>query len=85
MRATATLQFETTYNEVLYDLLQSEDYNFKPKELNIEIIKQPHCVEVQIRANTPQLLKIATTAVSDSCEVIRKTQELVEEQKNKNE
>jgi hypothetical protein len=81
MKSKAILQYMTTQTQLLYDLLSSEDYNFKPKEIEIEILKQENCVEVHIQAETPQLLKIATTAVNDSCEVIRKTKGCIDEYK----
>ena len=80
MKCSATLTYKVENTKELYELLSSEDYDFKNKEISIEIsIDDSNSqVLVQIEAQTPQLLKIATTAVNDSCEVIRKTHEVIQ-------
>ena len=80
MKCSAILKYESKKTQELYELLSSEDYDFGNKEITIKISidnNNSH-VLIEIEAQTPQLLKIATTAVNDSCEVIRKTQEIVE-------
>ena len=78
MKSSATLKYSCEYNDDLYELLKSEDYDFGKKEISIDILKQNNEIIVEINAKTPQLLKIATTAVNDSCEIIRKTNEIIE-------
>ncbi|MCH8519985.1 MAG: hypothetical protein LAT82_04495 [Nanoarchaeota archaeon] len=93
MKCSATLRYQTQNPQELYELLISEDYDFKDKEVIIEIsIKiskndenkntSEEEVVVEIQAATPHLLKVVTTAVNDSCEVIRKTQELIQNNLN---
>lgn len=77
MKSSATLKYSCEYNDELYELLMSEDYDFGQKEISIKIEKNSTQVIVEIEAKTPQLLKIATTAVNDSCEIIRKTNEVI--------
>lgn len=77
MKSSATLKYSSSYNDELYNLLMSEDYDFGQKEISIKIEKDSTQVIVEIEAKTPQLLKIATTAVNDSCEIIRKTNEVI--------
>lgn len=77
MKSSATLKYSCEYNGELYELLMSEDYDFGQKEISIKIEKDNTQVIVEIEAKTPQLLKIATTAVNDSCEIIRKTNEVI--------
>lgn len=80
MKCSAILKYESKNTQELYELLSSEDYDFGNKEITIKISidNNNSQVLIEIEAQTPQLLKIATTAVNDSCEVIRKTQEIVE-------
>lgn len=80
MKCFATLRYQTQNPQELYELLNSEDYNFKDKDILIKISRNDSSLEeviVEIQAATPHLLKVATTAVNDSCEVIRKTHELI--------
>lgn len=77
MKSNAILKYSCEYCDDLYELLKSEDYDFGQKKISINISKHECEVVVEIDANTPQLLKIATTAVNDSCEVIRKTYEVI--------
>ena len=79
MKSTAVLQFEVNDTKKLLTLLSSEDYDFNNKQINLQISEVELGVQVTIQASTPQLLKIATTAVCDSCEVIRKTQQTIQQ------
>ncbi|MFT4243861.1 MAG: hypothetical protein ACMXYB_00200 [Candidatus Woesearchaeota archaeon] len=86
MKCSATLRYKSKNSKELYELLKSEDYDFKNKQISIEISVDNvnSQVLVEIEAQTPQLLKIVTTAINDSCEVIRKTQEVIQIYTNKN-
>lgn len=73
MKSNATLHFDFQNPKQLYDLLITEDYDFKGKEIEVKINQFDSYVEVIVIASTPQLLKIGTTAVINSCDVIYKT------------
>lgn len=57
-----------------YDLLQEEDFDFKTKDITIDINKVSESkIAVQVDCNTLIDLKIANSALIKSLEVIQKT------------
>ena len=76
MKSSATLEFQTQDPQKLAELLHSEEYDFN-SEIQISIHKKENGVQVNVLANTPQQLKIGTTAVINSCDVIYKTKQVL--------
>lgn len=60
-------------NEIYFKLLFEEDYNFKTKDIKIEITKTDDDLLVMIFTNSVLDLKIATTALIKSLEIIDNT------------
>ena len=62
-------------NDFYFDLLSEEDFDFKTKDISFEILNKDK-LEVNISCESVLELKIATTALIKSLEVIGKTLEL---------
>ena len=78
MQVSAILQFNIGNNEQLYELLESEEFDFT-KEIEITTQKKQECVQVIVKAKNLHYLKIGTTAVIQSCDIIAKTLETVKQ------
>lgn len=59
--------------QLFYDLLCEEDYDFKNKEIEIDIHKADRDLLIHISAHSLTEYKIASTALIKSLEVIEKT------------
>ena len=60
-------------NIIYFKLLSEEDFDFKTKDINFKISNSSSGVGVSIIANSVLDLKIGTTALIKSLEVIEKT------------
>lgn len=58
--------------ETYFTLLKEEDFNFKTKDILVIVEKKNSIVEILIKANSVLDLKIGTTAVIKSLEIIEK-------------
>jgi hypothetical protein len=65
------LDFENL-NELYYNLLTKEDFNFKTKDIKINI-SMNNKIEVEVFCNSIIELKIAHSAIIKSLEIIDKT------------
>lgn len=79
MNYTASLHFicERLSSKDLYDLFQSEDFDFQGKKIEIQIEKLSEGVNCNLKSDTLHELKIATNAVINSMSIIEKTIEVV--------
>lgn len=59
--------------ELFYRLLTEEDYDFKTKNIKVEILKEDNKVLINLESMSILDLKIATSAVIKSLEIIDKT------------
>lgn len=59
-------------NETYYKLLSEEDFDFKTKDINFEVLYNSE-VKVNLKCSSVLDLKIATSALIKSLEVIDKT------------
>jgi len=59
-------------NKIIYKLLKEEDYNFKTKNINIDI-SYKKIVHINIEVETLIDLKIANNSLIQSLEIIQKT------------
>jgi len=59
-------------NKIIYKLLKEEDYNFKTKNINIDI-SYKKIVYINIEVETLIDLKIANNSLIQSLEIIQKT------------
>jgi tRNA threonylcarbamoyladenosine modification (KEOPS) complex Pcc1 subunit len=59
-------------NKIIYKLLKEEDYNFKTKNINIDI-SYKKIVQINIEVETLIDLKIANNSLIQSLEIIQKT------------
>lgn len=66
------LDFENS-NDLYYSLLKEEDYDFKTKDISIDVEKENDHILVSLVCNSILDLKIATNALIKSLEVIEKT------------
>lgn len=74
-----TSNFFLDFNEDVdkyYSLLSNEDFDFKSKNILIKISKKGTSVELYLECDSILDLKIATSAIIRSLEVIKKTLEL---------
>ena len=60
-------------NDIYFNLLSQEDFDFKTKKISIDVSKESDVVAVRIDTNSVLDLKIATNALIKSLEVIDKT------------
>lgn len=58
------------------ELLREEDFDFKTKKIEVEILEEEFCVVVKVKANSLLELKVGTSAVMKSLEIISKTLEV---------
>ncbi|NKQ39590.1 MAG: hypothetical protein HF967_09045 [Methanosarcinales archaeon] len=79
MNYTASLQFncEKLSSKDLYDLFQSEDFDFQGKKIEVEVKELTKGVNCNIRSDTLHELKIAINAIINSMSIIEKTIEVV--------
>lgn len=59
-------------SEIYFTLLKEEDFNFKTKDISILVEKNNSLVEIIIKANSILDIKIGSTAVIKSLEIIDK-------------
>ena len=62
--------------EKYFSLLSNEDFDFKSKNILIKIIKKDTKVELYLECDSILDLKIATSSILRSLEVIKKTLEI---------
>ena len=60
-------------NDIYFNLLSQEDFDFKTKKITVDVSKENDAVAVRIDTNSVLDLKIATNALIKSLEVIDKT------------
>ncbi len=68
--------YELKLGELLptyYNLLKEEDFNFKTKEIKIELEKSLDMLYIRVNSNSLIDLKIGSSAVQKSLEIIEKT------------
>ena len=74
MRLTSNYSFDfEKQSETYYKLLCEEDFDFKTKNITIEVRLENSLVLVEVRANCVLDLKIATSALIKSLEIIERT------------
>ncbi len=61
------------YNELFYNLLIEEDFDFKSKKIDIKFLRKDNNIKVNIICETFLDLKIATNALINTLEIIKKT------------
>ena len=66
------LDFEKN-NSIYFKLLKEEDFDFKTKEINIEINENKDGIHANIDASSVMELKIGNSAFIKSLEIITKT------------
>ena len=77
MKFNSNYSFDFGSNNKLYlDLLSEEDFDFKTKDINIEVSENNNKVEVSLICDSVLDLKIGTNALIKSLEVITKTLEV---------
>ena len=57
-------------------LLQEEDFDFKTKDVKVTILEEDSSLIIDVEANSLLELKIGTSAVMKSLEIISKTLEI---------
>ena len=60
-------------NPTYFKLLLEEDFDFKTKKINFEILNNSNSIDVNVIASSVLDLKIGTTALIKSLEIIEKT------------
>lgn len=76
-KASLIFQNNDFSSQELFDVLNSEDFDFQGKEIEVLIEKKEEFVEIQIICKKLHHLKIATTAVINSMTVIEKTLDII--------
>jgi len=74
LKSSFELDFSSN-NQIYFDLLIEEDFNFKNKDINVDI-NLNNLINIEIQATSVLELKIATNAIIKSLEVITKTLDL---------
>lgn len=57
---------------IYFTLLKEEDFDFKTKNISVDIEKKDTIIEILIKANSLLEIKIGTTAIIKSLEIIEK-------------
>ncbi len=76
MNVKTNLILDTIHSDLFYSLLSQEDFDFKTKEISIIISKDGDKVLADIKCSSILDLKIATTAIVKSLEIINKSLEI---------
>lgn len=73
MRFNSSFQLDVgDLSEMFFTLLQEEDFNFKTKNIDVSISKLENLIEIVVSSTSVLDLKIGTTAVIKSLEIIDK-------------
>ena len=74
MKNTATLSFDFEGDAQTYaSLLKEEDFDFKNKQISIDVNQNGSKIEVTLESDSILEFKIGVTALTKSLEVINKT------------
>lgn len=73
MKINTSFELDLDKIDLFYNLLKEEDYDFKTKDIQMKINKNNCVVEVDLTCNNVLELKIASSALIKSLEVISKT------------
>jgi len=72
LNSTFLFNFEKD-TDLYYNLLKEEDFNFKTKDISLNILKVDDLIKVELSSNSVLELKIGTNALIKSLEIINKT------------
>ena len=72
LNSTFLFNFEKD-TDLYYKLLKEEDFDFKTKDISLNVLKEGNQVKVVLSSNSVLELKIGTNALIKSLEVIDKT------------
>ncbi len=75
IKSSITCDFKEK-NSLYYELLSEEDFEFKTKDILLDVKRKKDKVEIQIEADSVLDFKIGTSALIKSLEVITKTLEV---------
>ncbi|MFW5704652.1 MAG: hypothetical protein ACOCXG_02305 [Nanoarchaeota archaeon] len=75
LKASFSLDFGVN-SSYFYNVLKDEDFDFKSKDIFFQVCEKDSSVGVEVRANSILDLKIATSALIKSLEIIQKTLEV---------
>lgn len=76
MNYTSTFKLKLDNVNDVHTLLLDEDFDFKNKDIVVDILKEKDCLNISVSCNSLIELKIANSAIIKSLEIIQKTWEI---------
>lgn len=68
-------------NENLHELLKEEDYNFKTKDIIVNLLEKKNPLKIEIITKNLLDFKIATNSIQKSLLTIEKVEKIIEDER----